>query len=208
MPLFGDLEDDILGRLLSVSGDDRGAFHFYDAIEPGNKQRSEVEDALARLKEGGMINFDEPLLGVQLNKANLRVTQAGRVQCLLNEGRILRTVIAGTSESILDVAASFQRLRDETETVDSSQWTGLTQRIGNERIAKIRENTAALILTIEQAEMPDRDRQNALSRARALDDLVQAPDPPWRIILDILNSAPLTAFLNSAAIITIIHSVF
>jgi hypothetical protein len=208
VPLIGELEDEILGRLLTVSGKDRGAFQFFDDVEPGDERREEIEAALVRMKETGNLDYDEPITGVSFADANLRITQAGRLQCLLNEGPILRTVMAGTSESIFDVAAAFQRLREETEIVDSALWTGLTERIGNERITQIRENVVALILTIEQAEMTDRARHNALRRARAVEYLLQAPDPPWRTILDLLTSTPLTAFLNAAAILTIIQSVF
>lgn len=208
VPLIGDLDDDILGRLLTVSGEYRGAFHFFDCVEPEDERRQAIEAALVRMKETGIVDYDEPITGVSFADANLRITQAGRLQCLLNEGRILRTVMAGTAESIFDVADSFQQLRKETKIVDSALWTGLTDRIGNNRIKQIRENVVALILTIDQAEMADRARDNALHRARAVEDLLQAPDPPWRTILDLLTSTPLTAFLNTASILNIIKSVF
>jgi hypothetical protein len=36
---------------------------------------------------------------------------------------------------------------------------------------------------------------------------VNAPDPPWKQIIELLTSKPLTAFLNVAALLTLILGV-
>jgi hypothetical protein len=91
-----------------------------------------------------------------------------------------------------------------SKLVESADWTGIAARIGPTELGEIRDKVRALRDSIEQSPLDQRAKANALRRIEALQTLLEAPDPPWKAIIELLNSPLLTAFLNAAAIMTII----
>lgn len=94
-----------------------------------------------------------------------------------------------------------ESLMDE---IDSTDWTGVSQRIDAARLEQIKSQTNALLQTIQQSDCDDRTKVNAEKRIRAIVELVEAPDPPWKVIAELLSSPILTAFLNTATLLSII----
>ena len=88
--------------------------------------------------------------------------------------------------------------------ISSGSWTGISERIGGSEKQIIIEKIVSLRSAIEQSDLDPQTRKNALSRADAIECLLEAPDPPWREIVELLNSRYLCAFLNVTAILQII----
>lgn len=88
--------------------------------------------------------------------------------------------------------------------ISSSSWTGISERIGVSEKQIIIEKIVSLRSAIEQSDLDPHTRKNALARADALKCLLEAPDPPWREIVELLNSQYLCAFLNVTAILQIV----
>ncbi|MFN2100766.1 hypothetical protein [Altererythrobacter sp. MF3-039] len=83
-------------------------------------------------------------------------------------------------------------------------WTDVDERIDDAGKATIRAKIIELATAIQQSELTDREKQNLLARTRAVQQLLDAPDPSWREIVEILNNKYLCAFLNTIAIIQLI----
>lgn len=88
--------------------------------------------------------------------------------------------------------------------IRSETWTGLSKKIGQAEKIKILSKIEALKLSIDQSDLEEADKKNAIARTEAIEKLLEAPDTPWREVVEILNSKYLCAFLNTAAIIQII----
>ncbi|WP_373491536.1 hypothetical protein [Parasphingorhabdus sp.] len=88
--------------------------------------------------------------------------------------------------------------------ITSSSWTGISDRIGISEKQTIIEKIVSLRSAIEQSDLDEITKKNALARANAIESLLEAPDPPWREIVELLNSRYLCAFLNVTAILQII----
>jgi hypothetical protein len=96
------------------------------------------------------------------------------------------------------------RALSENLPIDSAHWTGIEKRISAETVASILERVTPLRATIEQSDLSDRDKKNAIGRVDAIEKLLSTPDPPWKTIVELLNSPILTAFLNVTAILALI----
>jgi len=90
--------------------------------------------------------------------------------------------------------------------IDGKPWSSLVVPVNT--VVEIKEKASGLISAIQQADLDDRVRENALAHARAVIDLLDAPDPPWRLIVDLLNNRYLCAILNSMAILQLIMGSF
>jgi thioredoxin 1 len=90
--------------------------------------------------------------------------------------------------------------------VESARWTGRVRPKSPVQIRTIRKQIVALRGAVEQSELPLREKHQAMAHLYAVERLVQAPEPPWRLIVELLNHPVLTAFLNTAAILAIILS--
>ena len=88
--------------------------------------------------------------------------------------------------------------------IKSADWTGISARIDAAKLQAIREKASSLEAAINQADMDSRTRENAICRTRAVIALLEAPDTPWRLIVEILNNPVFTAVLNVAAILQLI----
>lgn len=95
-----------------------------------------------------------------------------------------------------------------TANLEAVDWKQREAALTPSHIEEIQERARGLISAINQAELDERTRENALAHATAVIDLLQAPDPPWREIVDLLNSPVLCAILNAVAIMQLILGPF
>ena len=94
--------------------------------------------------------------------------------------------------------------RDQIAKID---WSSASNRLRGKETAQIKTRIGELATTIEQADLPERHRANLLARVHAVSQLLEAPDPAWKEVLEIMNNPYLTVFLNAYAIIQIITGI-
>jgi len=92
------------------------------------------------------------------------------------------------------------------QVIAAQAWSELN--VTDPTLVEIRSRAAGLVNAINQVDLDDRSRANALAHAKAVVDLLEAEDPPWREIVDLLNSPALCAILNAMAIIQLIFGSF
>lgn len=90
------------------------------------------------------------------------------------------------------------------EVLVQTDWAMVAESHDQTSVRAIQAKVVELATAIQQADISDRHRSNLLSRVRAVQELLTAPDPSWDQIVDLLNYRYLTAFLNAYAIIYII----
>jgi hypothetical protein len=88
--------------------------------------------------------------------------------------------------------------------IDSTDWTGLSKKISASDLGEIRIRVTALKQSIIQSGTDEQTKLNAIARADAIANLLEAPDVPWREVVQILNSPALSAFLVVVNIIQFI----
>jgi|GEM_PF-5851675 len=93
---------------------------------------------------------------------------------------------------------------DVQQVIDSTDWTGLSKKVSAADLKEIKVRVVALKNSIIQSDTDDQTKLNALSRADAIVSLLEAPDVPWREVVQILNSPSLSAFLVVVNIIQFI----
>lgn len=86
-------------------------------------------------------------------------------------------------------------------------WSQISANISEQARADIKEKVAVLIQAIEQSDLDERLKNNAKRRAESVATLLEAPDPPWEIIVDLLNNRYFAAILNTMAILQLILGV-
>ncbi|MEG3170106.1 hypothetical protein U1737_18090 [Sphingomonas sp. LB3N6] len=184
-----------------------GTFRDVEDMERAFISADEIEDSLFHLEKDKLItasmisSVDEPLAESDM----IELTPRGLGYCIANEARVLSAALGGSVEHIEEVRRAYQYIRDEQGlSIDSSRWTGLTERLGPLKMAQIRSGAKVLLQVVEQSGLDGDERENALACARAVEELVGCPDPLWGQVISILTSKPLTAFLNASALLTII----
>lgn len=88
--------------------------------------------------------------------------------------------------------------------IDAQNWTEVSAKISPETRKDIRSRVDSLIETIRQSDLDERLVQNALKRAESVAELLDAPDPPWEVVVDLLNNRYLQAFLTALTIVQMI----
>ena len=88
-------------------------------------------------------------------------------------------------------------IRDVNWGVVEKNFAGTDKKVIQTKIAE-------LATAIQQSDLEDREKQNLIARTRAVQELLEAPDPSWREIVDLLNNRYLCAFLNTLAILQLI----
>jgi hypothetical protein len=88
--------------------------------------------------------------------------------------------------------------------IDSQDWTGIAVRMNAAKLVVVKDQVNALLLTIDQSDCDERTKRNARKHAQAVITLLEAPDPPWKVIVELLNNPIFTAFLNTAAVLSLI----
>ncbi len=197
----------VLSILLTQVGDRIGTFREVVDMERPFISADQIEDSLFELDNMHLItasiiaSVDQPLPESDM----IELTPRGLGYCITNEAKILTAALGGSTEHIGEVRQAYDRIRDRHGLgVDSSNWTGLTKRLGPEKIKQVRQGARVLVEVVEQSDLKGTDKENALACAKAVEELVKAPDPQWKQVIEILNSSPLTAFLNAASMLTII----
>jgi hypothetical protein len=197
----------VLSILLTQVDDRIGLFRTVEDMERSFISADAVEESLFRLEDRRLITasmvsaIDQPLPESDM----IELTPRGVGYCLANEAPILTAALGGDAQHIDDVRRAFDHIRVESGlSIDSSTWTGLTARLGPQKIAQIRAGVRTLIDVVRQSDLPSVEMENALACANAISLLVEAPDPLWKQIVELLTSKPLTAFLNVGALLTMI----
>lgn len=93
-----------------------------------------------------------------------------------------------------------------SEVIRSQPWS--TLEISKPTLAEIKERADGLIAAIEQADLDEKQRANALAHARAVLTLIDAPNPPWKVVVELLNNPVLSAILNALTIVQLIMGSF
>jgi hypothetical protein len=146
------------------------------------------------------VDFSNPELVPSDRRVQITILGAEKVERMFGENVAAVLEQAGIGYNY----ASSEAGNMPSESVDSADWTGIATRIGPTELGEIRDKVKALRDSIEQSPLDQRAKANALRRVEAVQTLLEAPDPPWKVIVELLNSPLLTAFLNAAAIMTII----
>lgn len=197
----------VLSILLTQVDDRIGLFRTVEDMERTFISADAIQESLFRLEDRRLItasmvsSIDEPLPESDM----IELTPRGIGYCLANEAQILTAALGGDAEHIEDVRRAFDHIRIERGlSIDSSAWTGLTARLGPEKIAQIRAGVQTLVSVVRQSDLGPVEMENALACANAIAALVEAPDPLWKQVVELLTSKPLSAFLNVSALLTII----
>ena len=203
-----DQHDLLVLSILLTQVDDRiGTFRDISDMKRPFVSMDGIQESLFLLEQMNLITvsmisgMDEPLPESDM----IELTPRGLGYCLTNEAQILTAALSGSLEHINEVRRAYDHIRDERGLdIDSSRWTGLSSRLGSEKIVQIRHGARILVEVVEQANLNEADKSNALACARAVEELVNAPDPQWKQVIELLTSKPLTAFLNVASLLSII----
>lgn len=85
--------------------------------------------------------------------------------------------------------------------IDSSKWTGVYE-VSESKFTEIRSLFVEIAKEIEQSQLSNTQRANAKALMAAAENLIDAPDPHWQLILQILSS-PVLANISALAAIAI-----
>lgn len=88
--------------------------------------------------------------------------------------------------------------------IQQQNWAAISARISSDSQSEINQKVLELIQAIKQSDLEESLKNNALRRAESVAKLLEASDPPWEVIVDLLNNKYFTAFLNSMAIVQLI----
>jgi len=87
-------------------------------------------------------------------------------------------------------------------------WSKVTDRLGPSGMREIKNRANALLAAVDQADMDERSRDNARKHVQAVVELLEAPDPPWKEIVQLLNNPVFCAILNVTSMLQLIAGVF
>lgn len=197
----------VLSILLTAVDDRIGVFREIAELERSFILADEIEESLFRLENNNLVvslivsAIDQPLPEGDM----IELTPRGVGFCIAHEAEILTAALGGSVDHINAVRLAFDRIREARGvSYDSSTWTGLTERLTATAIAQIRTGARVLVEVVEQSDLSVDEKVNALACARAIEELVNAPQPQWKQVIELLTSKPLTAFLNAASLVAII----
>ena len=89
-------------------------------------------------------------------------------------------------------------------TIAAQDWSSISKAISENDKQDIRAKVDDLVDTIKQSDLEDHLKINALKRAESVALLLEAPDPPWEVVVDLLNNRYLQAFLSAITIAQLI----
>ncbi len=90
------------------------------------------------------------------------------------------------------------------QAIDSTDWTGLSKAISHKHSVIIREKADSLLGAIMQSNADIETRMNACKRVEAVILLLEAPNVPWREVVNLLAHPTLSAFLAALNLIQFI----
>jgi len=115
----------------------------------------------------------------------------------------------------LQLITNFRRLQERLDrddnaeslsqsVIDSTDWTGLSKAITHHHSLVIRAKAKSLLLAIMQSDADIETRTDACKRVEAAILLLEAPNVPWREIVNLLAHPTVTAFLAALNLIQFI----
>nr|WP_057882762.1 DUF1508 domain-containing protein [Tsuneonella troitsensis] len=107
------------------------------------------------------------------------------------------------SASRVDTSGEFDPEKIQ-RAVDSANWTGLGKAISAQKSAVIRLRANELLQTIIQSDGDIETRADACKRVEAALVLLEAPNVPWREVVNLLNHPAVTASLAALSLIQFI----
>ena len=102
-------------------------------------------------------------------------------------------------DKVLDSSQS-----DEPIRVDTTDWTGLAKAVSPQNLRAIRDQSKALQLAIMQSDADIQTKTDACKRVEAVIVLLEAPNVPWREVVNLLNHPTVTAFFAAVSLIQFI----
>jgi hypothetical protein len=91
--------------------------------------------------------------------------------------------------------------------INSADWTGIAQRIQPDQLASIKRQVRSILATIDQSEADEKTKENFKIYVNAAISALEAPDPPWKAIVELLNHPGLTAILTVMNVLQIIFGI-
>ncbi|ABF52701.1 hypothetical protein [Sphingopyxis alaskensis] len=113
-------------------------------------------------------------------------------------------IVTGDGKYIVTESGDEGDATDRPISVDSVDWTGLASKASQAHIVEIRRNVIALQQAIMQSDASIDAKTDACKRVEAVILLLEAPNVPWRQIVELLNHSSVTAFLTALNIIQFI----
>nr|MBP6581271.1 hypothetical protein [Sphingorhabdus sp.] len=103
-----------------------------------------------------------------------------------------------------DEALSLAPSELPSSDIASVDWTGLSTKMSVAQLSEIKEKIATLSDAVVQSDADHQTKLNAIKRIQAVQLLLEAPDVPWREVVELLNSPYMAAFLTAVNIIQFI----
>lgn len=114
-------------------------------------------------------------------------------------------------ESILKNGPTAEKIfitSDEAENlqraISSTDWTGLATGMSHAKTVIVRERANQLLKAIIQSDADIQTRTDACKRVEAAIVLLEAPNVPWREVVNLLNHPTITALLAGLSLIQFI----
>lgn len=93
-----------------------------------------------------------------------------------------------------------------SSTIETVDWK--SRIIEPKHKSEIRAKAVELVSAIRQSEYEEDFKNNAIAHVEAAIDLIDAPDPNWKSVVELLNSNYVTAFLNGVTLVQLILAYF
>jgi uncharacterized protein YegP (UPF0339 family) len=90
------------------------------------------------------------------------------------------------------------------KAIDSADWTGLGRKITHENVIYIRSKANELLQAIFQSDADTQTKADAVRRVEAALLLLEAPNVPWRLVVELLNYPAVTAIMTALNLIQFI----
>lgn len=206
--LLDELEIAILSALDSVYDEcgEPGWIKFEDLLLKLDDSVIEASDEQRELSSGSLTEKVEKTVGKLIvddfieayeNKAllgnGIRLTGHGSYSLIGPNVLVVGDLVAASSEAPLT-----------DRELDSLDWTGLSKSASKADLKRIRRAARELRGVIAQSDVDGTTRDDALRRVDAVVALLEAPNVPWRQIVEILNSPFFGAFLISYGLVKLI----
>ena len=112
----------------------------------------------------------------------------------------LRGLEFGRNPSLFSLE-DLNSLSELRKKIESTDWTGLARNVSPAHSRVIREKSQALLSAIIQSDADIQTRTDACKRVEAVIVLLDAPNAPWREIVDLLNHPTVTAFFAAVSLL-------
>ncbi|MFN3423234.1 MAG: YegP family protein [Novosphingobium meiothermophilum] len=111
----------------------------------------------------------------------------------------------GPSAEVFDLSGSDRLdIEDINQSINNTDWVCLAKGISNQDLALIQKRSKDLLASIIQSDADARTKADACKRVEAIIVLLEAPDVPWRQVIELLNHPAVTAFLAAVSLLQFI----